>query len=346
MARSLSLGLSLGYWAGGPPPDADECVRVAEECGFASLWTAEAYGSDVLTPLAWWGSRTRRLRLGTGVAQIAARAPAATAMAAMTLDHLSGGRAVLGLGVSGPRVVEGWYGVPFAPPLTRLREYVGIVRDVWRRAAPVTAPGPNYPLPLPGSPLGRPLRSSVRPLRPDIPIMIGAERPRGVALAAEIADGWLALFQSPRHTREARASLAAGFARRDPALPSPDAFEVVVGVPVVVDDDVERAADALRPMYALYIGGMGPPGQNTHADAVMRAGWEAAAVRVRDLYLAGHRDAASAAVPTALIEDLALIGPPDKIRHDLDAWRDSHATELSVSGTPEALRLMARLVLG
>lgn len=346
MGRRLALGLNLGYWAGGPPADTAECVRVAEECGFTSVWTAEAYGSDALTPLAWWGAATRRVRLGTAVAQIAARAPAATAMAAMTLDHLSGGRMVLGLGVSGPRVVEGWYGVPFDPPLARMREYVDILHAVWRRDAPATAPGPHLPLPLPGSTLGVPLRSSLKPLRPRVPVMIGAERPRGIALAAEIADGWLALFQSPRRTAGARAAMAAGFDRRRPDLPPPADFEVVVAVPVVVDDDVERAADTLRPMYALYIGGMGPKGRNTHADAVMDAGWEEAAVRVRDLYLDGHRDAAAAAVPTALIEDLALIGPAAKIRHDLEAWRDSYATELSVSGTPATLSLMAELVLG
>lgn len=338
-----ALALDLGYWAGGPPPDAAERVRVAEECGFAAVWTAEAYGSDALTPLAWWGAGTTRIRLGTAVAQIAARAPAATAMAAMTLDHLSGGRVMLGLGVSGPQVVEGWYGVPFAPPLARLREYVAIVRAVWRRDAPVTAPGPHLPLPLPGSELGKPLRASLRPLRPEIPILVGAERPGGIALAAEIADGWLAMFQSPRGAAAARRLLAAGFARRAPERSPAERFEVVVNLPVVVDDDLERAADALRPMYALYVGGMGAPGRNFHHDAVAAMGWEAEAARIASLWAAGDRGAAAAAVPTRMVEDLALVGPWDRIAARLDAWRDAHATMLSVSAPPAVLRRLAEL---
>jgi F420-dependent oxidoreductase-like protein len=198
MARDLQLGLNVGYWGAGPPPGIEATIAEAEELGFDSLWTAEAYGSDVLTPLAWWGSRTSRLRLGTAIAQLSARAPTATAMAAMSMDHLSGGRFILGLGVSGPQVVEGWYGRPFAKPLARTREYVGIVRDVLARQGPVTAPGPHYPLPLSEGEgvtgLGKPLKPTLHPLREDLPIFLGAEGPKNIALAAEIADGWVAML--------------------------------------------------------------------------------------------------------------------------------------------------------
>ena len=197
----MKLGLQLGYWGAGPPADAASKVSEAERLGFDSIWTAEAYGSDALTPLAWLGSRTETVRLGTALVQLSARTPTATAMAAMTLDHLSGGRFVLGLGVSGPQVVEGWYGQPFPKPLARTREYVDIVRQVLRREAPVTSPGPHYPLPYPGGTgLGKPLKSIVHPLRPDLPIILGAEGMKNVALCAEIADGWLPISTRPSTT--------------------------------------------------------------------------------------------------------------------------------------------------
>src|SRR5664280_31178 len=200
MAGELKLGLNTGYWTGGPPPGAAESIAEAERLGFDSIWTAEAYGSDCLTPLAWWGASTQRLKLGTAIVQMSARQPAATAMAAMTLDHLSGGRFILGLGVSGPQVVEGWYGMEFAKPLARTREYIAILRDIWARKGPLQAPGPHYPLPLPGGTgLGKPLKSSIHPLREDIPIYLGAEGPKNIALRAEVCDGWLALFFSPEH---------------------------------------------------------------------------------------------------------------------------------------------------
>ncbi len=214
MARELRLGLNLGYWAGGPPPGAAEAVREADRLGFHSMWAAEAYGSDALTPLAWWGASTERIQLGTAIAQISARTPAATAMAAMTLDHLSGGRFILGLGVSGPQVVEGWYGQPFARPLARMREYIEILRAIWARQGPVVHEGRHYPLPLPdGTGLAKALKSSLRPLREDIPIYLAAEGPKNIALGAECCDGWLALFYSPRHEDFYREALAEGFDR-------------------------------------------------------------------------------------------------------------------------------------
>ena len=346
MARDLRLGLNTGYWSAGPPPGIAETVAEAEKLGFDSLWTAEAYGSDVLTPLAWWGASTERLRLGTALVQMSARTPAATAMAAMTMDHLSGGRFILGIGVSGPQVVEGWYGQPFAKPLARTREYISIVRDIVARNDRVTAPGPHYPLPYPdGTGLGKPLKSTLHPVREEIPIFLGAEGPKNVALAGEVCDGWLALFFSPQHQDFYRDALAEGFAR-DGARRSFDDFEVAATVPLIVHDDVEEAADMLRPMYALYFGGMGARGRNFHHDVAVRMGYADEAKDIQDLYLDGKKDEAAAAVPTKLVEELALIGPADKVRDDLEAWRESIATTLLIGGDTAMVRQAAELVLG
>jgi F420-dependent oxidoreductase-like protein len=346
MAADLKLGLNTGYWSAGPPPGIDETVAEAERLGFDSLWTAEAYGSDVLTPLAWWGASTSRLRLGTSLVQMSARTPAATAMAAMTMDHLSGGRFILGIGASGPQVVEGWYGQPFAKPLARTREYIAIVRDIVARQDRVTAPGPHYPLPYPdGTGLGKPLKSTLHPVREEIPIFLGAEGPKNVALAGELCDGWLALFFSPKHEGFYRDALAEGFAR-DGARHSFDDFEVAAVAPLIVHDDVEQAADMLRPMYALYFGGMGARGRNFHHDVAVRMGYADEAKHIQDLYLDGKKDEAAGAVPTQLVEDLALIGPADKVRDDLEAWRESIATTLLIGGDAAMVRQAAELVLG
>ena len=346
MARQLRLGLNTGYWAGGPPPGIEGAVAEADRLEFDSIWAAEAYGSDVLTPLAWWGSKTEKVRIGTAIMQLSARAPAAAAMAAMTMDHLSGGRFILGLGASGPQVVEGWYGQPFEKPLARTREYVKIVRDIIARKGPVTNDGPHYPLPHPnGTGLGKPLKSSIHPFREDIPIFLGAEGPKNVAMAAEICDGWLALFFSPRNESFYRDALEEGFGREG-ARRSWSDFEVAASVPVIVHDDVEQAADYLRPMYALYFGGMGARGANFHHDVAVRLGYEGEAKKIQDLYLEGHKDEAAAAVPTKLVEDLALIGPPDKIEHDLEAWRDSIVTTLLIAGDAGMLRRVAEIVRG
>ncbi len=348
MARDLRLGLSLGYWAGGPPPGMAETILEADRLGFHSVWTAEAYGSDALIPLAWWGAATTQIQLGTAIVQISARTPAATAMAAMTLDHLSGGRMILGLGVSGPQVVEGWYGQPFAKPLARMREYIGIVRDIWAREGPVTNDGPHYPLPFPGpeaTGLGKPLKSSVRPLRSEIPIYLAAEGPKNIAMAGELCDGWLALFYSPYHDDFYREALDEGLGRPG-ARHTHDSFDVAASVPLIITDDIEAAADALRPMYALYFGGMGARGTNFHANVAIRMGYEAEVDKIQELYLSGHKEEAAAAIPTKLLEQLTLIGSADKIRHDLEAWRDSIVTTLLVGGDPATLRTVAEIVLG
>ena len=285
MARDLKLGLQTGYWAGGPPPGIVETIREAESLGYDSVWTAEAYGSDCLTPLAWWGSQTERIRLGTALVQIRRAQPAATAMAAMTMDHLSGGRFILGLGVSGPQVVEGWYGMPFAKPLARTREYVGILRDIWARQGPVTSDGEHYPLPLPGGTgFGKPLKASIHPLREDIPVFLGAEGPKNIALAAELCDGWLAMLLSPEHMEPYRDALAEGFAR-DGARRGFDDFEVAATVPLIVSDDVDAAIDMLRPYYGLYFGGMGAKGKNFHANVPIRMGYQEEIEAIQDLYL-------------------------------------------------------------
>src|SRR5919106_6278096 len=214
VSRELKLGRNTGYWAGGPPPGVTDAIAEAEKLGFDSVWTAEAYGSDGLTPLAWWGSQTERIKLGTAITQMSARQPAMTAMSAMTMDHLSGGRFILGLGVSGPQVVEGWYGMPFRKPLARTREYISILRDIWARQGPVTNDGPHYPLPVPeGTGLAKPLKSSIHPLREDIPIFLGAEGPKHVALAAELCDGWLAMLLCPDNQAMFEEYLDEGFGR-------------------------------------------------------------------------------------------------------------------------------------
>src|SRR6478736_1110577 len=252
----MKLGLIIGYWNNaGPPGGVRESIAEAEKLGFDSMWTAEAYGSDAFTPLAWWGSETSTIKLGTSVVQISARTPASTAMSAITLDHLSGGRRMLGLGASGPQVVEGWYGRPYPKPLARTREYVEILRRVFRREA-VDFEGEHYQMPYRGGTgLGKPLKSIVKPLREDIPILLGAEGPKNVAMAAEIADGWLPIFFGPKSDDFYRKSLSEGFARPN-ARHGWDDFEIACTVPVILTDDVEAAADFYRPVMALYIGGM------------------------------------------------------------------------------------------
>ena len=342
---TLSLGYSIGYWSSGPPSGALEGIKEAERLDFDSVWTAEAYGSDALTPLAWWGAATERIRLGTGIIQMSARTPAATAMAAMTMDHLSGGRFILGLGVSGPQVVEGWYGEPYQRPLARTREYVEIMRRIFARSEPVAFDGRQYQMPYTGERalgLGKPLKSTIHPLRSDIPIFLGAEGPKNVALAAEVCDGWLPLFFSPKENDFYRSCLNEGFAASGEAGKA-DRFEVAAPVPVVPGDDVETCADMIRPMLALYAGGMGAKGANFHFDVFARMGYESVALEVQELYLQGKKAEAAAAIPLQMVEDVALVGPPDKIRAEIPKWEDTCLTTILLSGPPTMLGMLADL---
>jgi F420-dependent oxidoreductase-like protein len=342
----LKLGYNTGYWSAGPPAGVVEAIAEADRLGLDSVWAAEAYGSDCLTPLAWWGAHTQNVRLGTGILQMSARQPAAAAMAAMTLDHLSGGRVILGIGVSGPQVVEGWYGMPFAKPLARTREYIEIMRSIWARRGPVANNGPHYPLPLPGGTgLAKSLKSSIHPLREEIPIFLAAEGPKNIALGAELCDGWMAMLLSPDHQEPYIEALAEGFARPG-ARRNAANFEIAATVPMLVSDDVAAAADALRHYYALYFGGMGAKGKNFHANVAIRMGFGAMVETVQELYLDGKKQEAAAAIPVELIDQMSLIGPPDKIRHDLERWRDSFVTTLLIGGDVATLRLAAELVLG
>lgn len=330
----MQIGLGAGYWSAGPPAGLEEQLDRANQMGIDSFWTAEAYGSDALTPLAWYGSRTKA-KLGTSVCQMSARTPTALAMAALTIDHLSAGRMILGIGASGPQVVEGWYGQPYPRPLERTREYVDIMRQVWAREKPVTYNGKHYQLPLDGGAhLGKALRSTVHPLRAEIPVYLGAEGPKNVALAAEIADGWIPLWFSPKSDDFYRAALAEGFAKEG-ARQSADSFEIASMAWVIEDDDVERAASHIKPAIALYAGGMGAKGANFHKDVFVRMGWGDTVDEIQDLYLNGRAKDAAAAVPTAMVEDVALVGPADKI---IEEWQNNWAgtclTTLILGGLP------------
>lgn len=339
MAHALKLGLQLGYWGAQMPTDLVPLAQEAERLGYDSVWTAEAWGSDAFTPLAWIGAHTSRIRLGTSVVQLSARTPTATAMAALTLDHLSAGRVILGLGVSGPQVVEGWYGQPFSKPLARTREYVSIIRQVLRREAPVANDGPHYPLPYRGPGawgLGKPLRSITHPLRADLPIYLGAEGPKNVALACEIADGWLPLYTSPFRP-EVYADSLAGMR---------PGFEIAQFVQVNVSDDLAAALAPVKAMLGFYIGGMGAKARNFHMELMSRMGFEAEAHKIQDLFLAGKRGEAVAAVPDAFADEISLCGPLDRIRERLQAWRETPVTTLLLANRDlPTLRTMAELVL-
>jgi len=315
-------------------------VQQAEKLGYDTVWTAEAYGSDAITPLAYLASVTDRIRLGTGICQLSARSPAAMAMTAMTLDHLSNGRFILGLGVSGPQVVEGWYGQPFSKPLARTREYIDIIRQVLVREQPVTNDGPHYTLPFTGEGswgLGKGLKSITHPLRADLPIFLGAEGPKNVALTAEIADGWLPLYYSPYRQDVYSASLSNA---------KPD-FEIAQTLVVNVTDDVEQGLLPIKHMLALYIGGMGAKDRNFHKELVSRMGFEAATENIQELYLSGKKLEAAMAVPSALADEISLVGPADRIRDRIQAWRETPVTSLTVSARSEAeMTLLADLVLG
>jgi F420-dependent oxidoreductase-like protein len=331
----MKVGIGAGYWSAGPPEGVVQQLEEGEALGLDSFWTAEAYGSDALTPLAWWGARTSTIKLGTSICQMSARTPTALAMAAMTLDHLCGGRLLLGIGASGPQVVEGWYGQPYARPLERTREYVDIMRLVMARETPVTYDGVQYQLPLHGGTgLGKALKSTIHPMRTSIPILIAAEGPKNVALAAEIGDGWLPLWFSPKSDGFYREALAEGFFRNGTAS-IPKDFEIPSTVWMVENDDVELAASFLKPVLALYIGGMGAKGANFHHDVFVRMGWADECAAIQDAYLAGDRPTAIALVPTAMVEDVALVGPVDKIVEEIETkWRSTCLTTMILGGWP------------
>ena len=303
------------------------------------MWSAESWGSDAFSPLVWIAAQTSTIKLGTGVVQISARTPTATAMHALTLDHLSDGRLILGLGVSGPQVVEGWYGQPFGKPLARTREYVEIIRRVLAREAPLEFPGEHYHHPYtgPGSVgLGKPLKSITHPLRADVPIYLGAEGPKNVAMTAEIADGWLPLYYSPFRPEVYAESLHAA---------KPD-FEIAALCNFIITDDIEGALLPSKASLGFYIGGMGAEGANFHKNLMARMGYESEANEIQRLFLEGKRDEAIAMVPSAFADEISLVGPPERIRDRLQMWEDSAVTTLNVAVQDVAtMRQIAELVL-
>ncbi|MEV4329151.1 LLM class F420-dependent oxidoreductase [Streptomyces sp. NPDC049597] len=334
----MRLGLALGYWGRGPDPAHLELALEAERLGYDSVWTAEAWGSDAFTPLTWIAAHTSRIRLGTAVAQMAARTPTATAMHALTLDHLSGGRMMLGLGLSGPQVVEGWYGRPFpASPLTATREYVGIIRQVLARERPVELAGRFHSHPYAGADgtgTGKPLKPITHPLRADLPVLLGAEGPKNIALTTRIADGWLPLYWSPLRTDVYAASLAS----------LPEGFVVAPMARARVCDNVAEGLLPVKAMLGFYIGGMGHAARNFHADLMGRMGFEEEARRVQELFLAGRREEAVLAVPDAFADEISLTGPRERIAERLELWRKGPVTDLLVTAPdPHTLRVLAEL---
>ncbi|MBA9045571.1 LLM class F420-dependent oxidoreductase [Streptomyces griseofuscus] len=334
----MRLGLALGYWGRGPDATHVPLAQEAERLGYDSVWTAESWGSDAFTPLTWIAARTSTIKLGTAVAQMAARSPVTTAMHALTLDHLSGGRMMLGLGLSGPQVVEGWYGRPFpASPLTATREYVDVVRQVLRRTAPVSLDGRFHPLPYrgpDGTGLGKPLKPITHPLRARLPVLLGAEGPRNVAQTVRIADGWLPLYWAPDRPE------VYGDAVRD----LPAGFRVAPMVRVRVCDDVAEGLLPVKAMLGFYIGGMGHASRNFHADLMARMGYPESARRVQELFLAGRREEAVRAVPDAFADEISLVGPRARIAKRLEAWRRGPVTDLlALSPDPCTLRVLAEL---
>ena len=332
----MRLGFYMGYAPPGTSPlELIELARIAETLGYDSAWAAEAWGTDAITPLAWLGALTERIKLGTAIMQIPGRSPANAAMTAATLDLLSGGRFLMGIGTSGPQVVEGWHGQEWGKPLGKTREYVEIVRAALRRER-LEHHGEHYDIPVQGGTgLGKPLKLMARPLRSEIPIYLASIGPKAVELAFEIADGWLPLFFSP----EKAADVFPMHLRRD-------GFDIAAGAQVLVCDDPADGIELLKPYFAFYVGGMGSKGQNFYNDVACRYGYEAEAKHVQELFLDGRQRDAAAAFPDALVDDVALVGPPERIRDRLDAWSEAGVTTLLVhSRDPASLRTLAELAL-
>ncbi len=343
----MRLGLNIGY-SGARIDLPLDMIQAADRLGYHAVWAAEAYGSDCVTPLAWIGALTQNIRLGSSIMQMPARSPAMTAMTAMTLDQLSGGRFLLGLGLSGPQVVEGWHGRPYGKPLAKTREYVDILRKILAREAPLTHDGEHYQIPYQGADatgLGIPLKSILHG-RADLPIYLASIGPKNVALTAEIADGWLPIFFSPAHYQVAyAAAVEAGLARAGGGK-SLDSFDIAPSVTVVIEDEIELAYNQLKPVLALYIGGMGAKGKNFYYDLACRFGFDEAADAIQDLYLQGRKGEAIMAVPDALIDAVALVGSKARIRDRLQLWRDCPITTLNITAfSVEAVRFMAEAVL-
>ncbi len=329
----MKLGLNIGYY-GTAIADNFTLISEAENLGYDSVWTAEAYGSDALTPLAWVAARTERIKVGSAVFQMPARTPAMTAMTAATIDMMSNGRFILGLGVSGPQVVEGWHGKAFGKPLTVTREYITIMRKILARDEPVEFDGVYYQMPYAGADatgLGKPLKIMMQPKNPDLPIYLAAIGPKNVRLAAEIADGWLPVFFSPERTAEMyQPLLDEGF-----TLSGEDGkaerFAIAPTVGAIVTDDLEAGRLQMKPTLALYIGGMGAKGRNFYYDLARRYGYEAEADKIQDLYLTGKKMEATMAVPDALVDEVCLVGSADRIRDRLEAWKDAGVSTLIVA---------------
>jgi F420-dependent oxidoreductase-like protein len=327
----VRIGVHVGHWER-RPHDVGRLAVEAERAGLDSVWVSETWGSDAIVLLAWIAARTQRIAIGSGVLQAPARTPAATAMAAITLDHLSRGRLRLGLGVSGPQVAEGWHGVPFDHPIQRTREYVAIVRSALRRDQPVTSPGPNYPLPLPGGE-GKALKANVLPLRPDVPIYLAAMGPRNVRLAAEIADGWIPFLYSPERGGVVASVLDEGSRMRAPAL---GALDVAPMVPVAIGPDVAGCRDRLRPLLAFYVGAMGSRDVNFYKDLVTAYGFGDVAERVQAAFLDGRQTEAIGLIPDGMIDELCLAGPVERVRDRLAAWKAAGVTTLLARVQDEA----------
>lgn len=342
----MRLGIMLGYAARRIKLPI-ELIKEADRLGVHAVWTAEAYGSDAITPLAWLGALTENIKLGTAIMQMPGRTPANAAMTAMTLNQLSGKRFLMGLGLSGPQVVEGWHGQSYSKPLARTREYVEIVRKIFHREEGLSFDGDIYQLPFSGPEtmgLGKPLKSTLE-ASPDIPIYLAAIGPKNVALTAEIADGWLPMFFSPgKFDQVYREHLEAGLARAGKGK-NLSSFDIAPTVSVIVEDKVEIAYNALRPMLSLYIGGMGTKNKNFYAEVARRYGYETEAAEIQELFLSGRRGEAMMAVPEALIDEVALVGPRERIKERLTLWQDSPVTTLNVTVSDiETLRTMVELV--
>jgi F420-dependent oxidoreductase-like protein len=341
----MRLGLTLGYSGAQVKLDIER-VQEAERLGYHIVWTAESYGSDAATPLAWIGALTAKIKLGTGIMQMPARSPANTAMTAMTIDQLSGGRMVLGMGMSGPQVIEGWHGTAYGKPLGRTREYVAICRKIFAREAPLEFSGTYYEIPYKGSDatgLGKPLKSIVHG-RKDLPIYLAAIGPKNVSLAAEIADGWIPVFFSPARFKVFDESVRDGFAKAGGKDFS--RFDVAPYVHVAVGPDVKACFEQCKPQLALYIGGMGAKGRNFYNDLARRYGYDEVAEKVQELYLSGRQKEAIAAIPDKLVDEVTLCGPKARIQERLAEWKKVPVTTLNVSSNSiEGVRTMAELVL-